>query len=281
MTGFLLALALLAQTPAVSPAPSPPPAGTDYTVGAGDVLDITVIGNDDLTRTPTVQTNGTITLPLLEEVGVSGLTVLEIRRKLTTLLERDFLVNPQVEVRVREFQSQSVIVLGEVNSPGRKVLRGRTRLVDLLIDAGGFRPTASGDVVITRSEGTFESGKDQVRITIGSGSAMSPQDRVNLELPLKNGDLINVAARQQVTIEGEVARPGRFPIEADSTITALISVAGGLTRYGNDKVKLRRIDGKTGRAQILEIDLGQIRSGKKPEVRLEPNDVITVTRRKF
>jgi polysaccharide biosynthesis/export protein len=280
MNGLVLALALLLQTPAASPSPSPQPAGSDYTVGPGDVLEITVIGNDDLTRTPTVQTSGTITLPLLEEVGVAGLTVLEIRRKLTTLLERDFLVNPQVEVRVREFQSQSVIVLGEVNSPGRKVLRGKTRLVDLLIDAGGFKPTASGDIVITRSEGTFESGKDQLRLTLGSGG-MTPQDRVNLEIPLKNGDLINIAARQQVTIEGEVARPGRFPIEADSTITALISVAGGLTRYGNEKVKLRRIDPKTGTAQILEIDLGQIRSGKKPEVKLEPNDVITVPRRKF
>jgi polysaccharide export outer membrane protein len=189
-------------------------------------------------------------------------------------------VNPQVEVRVREFQSQSVIVLGEVNSPGRKVLRGRTRLVDLLIDAGGFKPTASGELVITRTEGTFEGGKDQIRLTIGS-SAMTAQDRVNLEIPLKNGDLVNIAARQQVTIEGEVVRPGRFPIEADSTITSLISVAGGLTRYGNEKVKLRRLDPKTGKAQILEIDLGQIRRGKKPETKLEPNDVITVTRRKF
>lgn len=280
MAGFLLTLALVAQTQGASPSPSPSPVGSNYTVGPGDVLEITVIGNADLTRTPTVQTSGTITLPLLEEVGVSGLTVLEIRRKLTTLLERDFLVNPQVEVRVREFQSQSVIVLGEVNSPGRKVLRGRTRLVDLLIDAGGFKPTASGDIVITRAEGTFDSGKDQIRLTIGS-NAMTPQDRVNLEIPLRNGDLVNVAARQQVTIEGEVARPGRFPIEADSTITAIISVAGGLTRYGNEKVKLRRLDPKTGKAQILEIDLGDIRSGRKPEVKLEPNDVITVSRRKF
>jgi protein involved in polysaccharide export with SLBB domain len=60
---------------------------------------VTVFDNDDLSRTPTVQTSGVIALPLLGEVPVAGLTVPEVKQKLTTLLGRDFLVNPQVEVR--------------------------------------------------------------------------------------------------------------------------------------------------------------------------------------
>ena len=61
---------------------------------------------------------------------MAGLTVAEVRRKITNLLEKDYLVNPQVEVKVREYNSQYVSVVGEVNSPGRKPLRGRTRLID-------------------------------------------------------------------------------------------------------------------------------------------------------
>ena len=57
---------------------------------------------------------------------------------------RDYLVNPQVEVKVKEYQSQFVSVVGEVNSPGRKPLRGRTRLIDVLVEAGGFTPTRLG-----------------------------------------------------------------------------------------------------------------------------------------
>jgi len=278
----LLATAFVA-TLSQGPAPPPQPAASappEYNVGAGDVLDIAVLGNDELTRTSTVQTSGAITLPLLGEVAVSGLTVPEIQRKLTTLLERDFLVNPQVEVRVREYQSQFVIVLGEVNAPGRKALRGRTRLIDLLVDAGGFKPTASGDITITRTEGTFEGGSDSLRLHIGGG-AMSPLDRVNLEVTLRNGDLINVTPKQQVTIEGEVARPGRYTIEGDTSVTAAISQAGGLTRYGSDDVKIRRLDASSGRVQIIEIDLKAVRKGKKPDVVLQPNDVITVPRRRF
>lgn len=284
MTGPLFAVVLalgLQQQPA--PSPSEPPAAPDaaeYAVGPGDVLDINVFGNPELTRTTTVQTSGAIALPLLGDVTVAGLTLVEIQRKLVTLLERDYLVNPQVEVKVRDYQSQSVIVLGEVNTPGRKVLRGRTRLIDLLIEAGGFRPSASGEVVITRSEGSFDSGADSLRLQIGSG-AMSPQDRVNLEVPLKNGDLVNVLPKNHVTVEGEVAKPGRYTIDSGSTLSAMITEAGGLTRFGSNDVKVRRIDPQSGKVEVLEFDLKDIREGKKPDVALQPNDVISVSRRRF
>lgn len=276
---FVTATFLTAVFQVPSPSPSAAPPQKDYAVGAGDVLDIVVIGNEELTRTSTVQPSGTITLPLLGEVPVAGLTVPEIQKKLTTLLERDYLVNPQVEVRVREYQSQFVIVLGEINSPGRKPLRGKTRLIDLLVDAGGFKPTASGEVTITRRGGTLEGGGDTLHLRIGG--AMSPLDQVNLEVVLRDGDLINVASKQQVTIEGEVARPGRYTIEGDTTVTAAISLAGGLTRFGSDDVKIRRINHETGKIEILETDLKGIRKGRKTDVILLPNDVVTVPRRRF
>ncbi len=273
---LLLAAGALVQAPAPSPRPAPPtaasPAASEYTVGPGDILDVVVFDNADISRTPTVQPSGVIALPLVGEIAVAGLTVGEIQRKLTTLLERDYLVDPQVEVRVKE--------LGEVNSPGRKVLRGRTRLIDLLVDAGGFRPTASGDVSIVRREGTFSSGSDTLQMHIG-GSAMSPQDRINLEVPLRNGDMITVGERKNVTVDGEVAKPGRYPLEGELTVTAAISAAGGLTRFASNDVKVRRTDPLTGSVDILEVDLKDVRNGKKPDPKLQPNDVVTVPRRRF
>jgi polysaccharide biosynthesis/export protein len=276
--GFALAVLLAPQQPAPSPSPTPPP--TDYGVGSGDVLEVSVFENPGLSRTTTVQTNGTIALSLLGDVQVAGLTTVEIQRKLEALLERDFLVNPQVEVKIREYQSQFVIVLGEVNTPGRKVLRGRTRLIDILIDAGGLKPSASGELTITRTQGSFDGGNDTLRVQIGS-SGMTPMDRINLEIPLRNGDLINVLPRNHATVEGEVARPGRYPIDANSTLSATILEAGGLTRFGSNDVKVRRIDPQTGKVAILEFDLKAIRNGKKPEVPMLPNDVVIVPRRRF
>ncbi|PYQ23909.1 MAG: hypothetical protein DMF81_07115, partial [Acidobacteria bacterium] len=249
--------------PPVAAAPVPTPA-PEYRLGAGDVLEVIVFGNDDLSRTTTVQTNGAISLPLLGEVPVAGLTVAEAKQKLTSLLARDFLVNPQVDLKVKEYQSQFVTVLGEVNSPGRKGLRGRTRLIDVLVDAGGFTPRASGEVAIARAEGTFEGGGRTMRLRFGSASP-SAIDQINLELVLRNGDIITALPKFYVTVEGEVNRPGRYVLDGDLTVTGAISTAGGLTRFGKNDVQVRRIDSQTGRTTIIAVDLKDVRKGKKPD----------------
>jgi polysaccharide biosynthesis/export protein len=268
-----------APSPSASPSPAPAPDRNDYRVGPGDVLEITVLGNADLSRSVTVQPSGSITFPLLTEVSVAGLTVSEIQRKMATLLQKDFLVDPHVEVKVKEFLSQFVVVIGELNTPGRKVLRGGSRLVDVLVEAGGFTPRASGEIVITRTEGSFEGGAKVVRMRLGG--TFSAQDYVGLELPLRNGDVITALARQYVTVEGEVQRPGRYAIEGDLTVTGAISTAGGLTRFGSSDVKLRRIESGTGTVTITKVDLKAVRKGKGPDPTVAPNDVITVPRRLF
>jgi len=290
MIAALLALAFL-QTP---PPAGAPPAGApsapaaalpassgDYEVGPGDVIEVSVYGNEDLSRIPTVQTNGSISLPLLGEVQVAGLTVAEVQRKVTNLLEKDYLVRPQVEVKVREYQSQYVSVVGEVNSPGRKPIRGRMRLIDALIEAGSFKAGSSGEVMITRSDGDFGEARRSMTVRISSSASPSAQDLVNLELPLKNGDIITALPKAFVTVDGEVNRPGRYAIESDLTVTGAVSLAGGLTRFGSSGVKVRRTDGQTGKVSIIEVDLKDVRNGKKPDVPLLPNDVISVSRRVF
>lgn len=274
-------LALLLQAPAgvARPAAPAPPAASDYQVGPGDVLEVLVYGNEDLSRVPTVQTNGTIVLPLLGELQVAALTVAEVQRKITNLLAKDYLINPLVEVKVREYQSQHVSVVGEVNAPGRKPLRGNTRLIDLLIEAGGFRPSASGEVVIARADGTFEGGARTLTVRISNAGTPSLQDRVNLELPLKNGDIITASPKFFVTVDGEVNRPGRYAIEADLTVTGAVSLAGGLTRFGSNNVKVRRSE--AGKVTLIEVDIKDVRNGKKPDVPLLPNDVVSVGRRVF
>jgi len=307
MTAALLLGLLLQQSPApgpqAAPAPTPPPAGApaapqsastpapkrassdraaDYQVGPGDVLEVVVYGNDDLSRIPTVQTNGAIVMPLLGEVQVAGLTVAEVQRKVTALLEKDYLVKPQVEVKVHEYQSQFISVVGEVNAPGRQPLRGRTRLIDALTEAKGFTVRASGEVTITRTEGSFEGGKTSITVRISnSGLQASAQDTINLSMLLKNGDFVTASPKYYVTVDGEVNRPSRYAIEADLTVTGVISLAGGLTRFGSNTVKVRRTDPQTGKVAVIEVDLKDVRNGKKPDLPLLPNDVISVGRRIF
>jgi polysaccharide biosynthesis/export protein len=286
----LVALADAASVPATAPAPAAaPPAATastpvvsdEYRVGAGDVLDITVIGDTDLSRPAAiVQTNGTVTLPLIGEVGVATLTVSEIKTKLTRLVER-YLVRPQIEVRVKDFQSQFVTVLGEVNSPGKKPLRGQTRLLDVLTDAGSFTTNGSGEVEISRIDGTFSGGEKTLRVRLGK-SAPTAQDIISLQIPLRHGDLIRALPKYYVVVDGEVAHPGRYLLEPDLTVTGLLSIAGGLTRWAKTDVKILRRDpsAKDG-VKVIRVDYKDVRKGKELDVPLEANDVIQVGRRLF
>jgi protein involved in polysaccharide export with SLBB domain len=153
------------------------------------------------------------------------------------------------------------------------------RLIDALLESGGFKPSASLEVLITRTDGSFDAGRRSISVRL-SGTA-TLQDQVNLELPLKNGDIITALPKAFVTVDGEVNRPGRYPIEADLTVTGAVSLAGGLTRFGSGDVKLRRTDPQTGKVTVLEVDLKDVRNGKKPDVPVLPNDVISVSRRVF
>ncbi len=162
MSSLLASVPLLALLTQAAPAATSPP----YRVGPGDVIEVSVDGRPDLSRMPTVQTTGSIWLPRAGDVEVRGLTTHEIAARVTPLVAGADLQAPRVAVRVRDYNSQFVWVMGAVNRPGRKPLRSGTRLVDALLDAGGFVQGASGEVVVLRAGG-FEGGAPEARFKLG------------------------------------------------------------------------------------------------------------------
>jgi len=282
--------AAVVQTPT---GPATSAAAAAYVVGPGDILEVTVIGQDDVSRSTTVQPDGRFTMPLLGDIEVAGKTVAEIQHLITEALSKDFLVNPRVEVRVREYASQFALVLGEVMNPGRRALRGGTRLIDVLIESGGFRPGASGEILVQRTDGTFPEGEKAIRFRLGNTAGMTEKDRLNAELPLKNGDVVTAAPKYFVTVDGEVARPGRLVVENDLTLLGVIAQSGGLAKFASTKVRIIRkkaegvdmtgFEACDGAANDMcrVVDIGDIRKGKVQDVVLAANDKVVVSRRKF
>ena len=202
------------------------------------MLEVSVEGRPDLSRLPTVQTTGVIFYPLLGEVKVADRSVADVAAHLTTLLAKEGVTAP-ARVRVREYHSRSVFVAGEVNRPGRKALRAGGRLIDALVDAGGFSAAASGEVIVQRRDGAFEDGTTTRRFRF-EPQGPTDEHRQDLALVLRPGDVISARPRQYVMISGEVERPGRYMLAEGMTLTKAIEAAGGLTRYGNPKVRLER-----------------------------------------
>jgi polysaccharide export outer membrane protein len=133
--------ALQAQGPA--PSSSPPP----YVIGPGDVLQVVVWKEPDLTRDVTVRVDGRITIPLLGDVPAAGRTPADLGEEMGTLLAR-FVREPVVTVGVVQANSQRVYVLGQVIQPGAFLLGSRMTLLQVLALAGGFREFAKTDRIL-------------------------------------------------------------------------------------------------------------------------------------
>lgn len=126
-----------------------PPSG--YRIGASDELTISVWHEPELSEAVTVRPDGMITLPLLNDVTVAGLTTEEMQGLLTDRLKS--LVNdPQVTVIVKAVHSQKVFAAGNVVKQGVYALEGRQTALELLVEAGGLGPFAkSGSIYILRN----------------------------------------------------------------------------------------------------------------------------------
>lgn len=112
-----------------------------YTIGAGDVLDISVWNNEALTKQVTVMPDGKIHFPLIGEVVVGGKTISLLKKELEDRIS-PFVPSPNLSVMVQQLNSMLIYVIGKVNGPGRFVLNTNVNVLQALAMAGGLNPFA-------------------------------------------------------------------------------------------------------------------------------------------
>ncbi|MDQ3038290.1 MAG: polysaccharide export protein [Pseudomonadota bacterium] len=123
----------------------------DYRIGPQDLLEITVFGVEDLSRTVRVNANGQISLPLIGSLMAGGVSIPALEQTIAGKLGGRYLQDPQVSVFVKEFTSQRVTVEGAVRKPGIYPVTGRTSLLQAVALAEGLDPLADlGGVVVFR-----------------------------------------------------------------------------------------------------------------------------------
>ncbi|HEY0511871.1 MAG TPA: polysaccharide biosynthesis/export family protein [Thermoanaerobaculia bacterium] len=157
------ALLVLLGRPAVSQvtrAGDEPP--NAYAIGIGDVLEVSVWKNPELSATVPVRPDGRISVPLLGDVQAAGMTPLALKQTLTDGY-KEYVTAPGVSVVVKEIHSRKIFVTGEVAHPGTFDLQPRTKVMQALALAGGLTPYAKGRVVVLRDN---RDGRDDKRFEI-------------------------------------------------------------------------------------------------------------------
>jgi len=214
----------------------------EYIIGAGDVLNIDVWGNDDLNRAVEVSPEGSFSFPLIGKVRAGGLSVLNLETLIKEKLSDGYLVNPKVTVTVSKYQSQKVSILGEVKKPGTYVIKGKAYILELISEAGGFTEMADHTVTIARpkslklnniKEPDENKGNEIIKVNI-DGS-------LDERFFVINEDTIYVNRAPRIFVTGEVKKPGEYKWEKGLTVRQAISLAGGPTDRGaSNRIKVIR-----------------------------------------
>lgn len=283
MTTALLFAFLAAQAaagapqrpPGVPPTAAAPAAGpTNYRIGLQDELKITVFDEPDLSSTFRVESDGTISFPLIGRVPAAGSTALELQQRIASMLAAGFLRNPQVRIEINQYKSQFVYVIGEVRAPGKIPMTGTAMtLIEVLALAGSPTPNASDEVVVVHPSRPSETGEpgdaEGTRITVNRRDL--ELGRAGRDIVLQDGDIINVTPAQHFYITGMVRNPGTFVLDPGMTVQQAIAIAGGLTDRGSDRrIKVNRV--VKGRSVELGIDLDD---------KVQSNDTIMIGSRFF
>jgi len=140
-------LAFAQQPQAVQQPQTPVSGSSEYRLGPEDVVRVWVWREPDLLTTVMVRPDGRISLPLINEVDVSGRTAAEIQEELTTRYS-EYLGDPMLSVIVTEINNPQISVLGKVRNPGRHLLRQQLTIFDAIALSGGFTEFANRDEVI-------------------------------------------------------------------------------------------------------------------------------------
>lgn len=125
---------------------------SDYVIGPDDVMTVVVWKEQDLSGDFTVRPDGKISMPLINDIAVAGLTPEQLRGRVTEAAAK-FIEDPTVTIVVKEINSRKVFVMGQVAKPGPYPLIGPARVVQILATAGGLLEYANEEnISIVRTE---------------------------------------------------------------------------------------------------------------------------------
>jgi polysaccharide biosynthesis/export protein len=216
----------------------------DYELGGGDSIKTAVFLSPELTTEVRLSEEGLVSLPMIGQIKLLGLTVPQAEALIATKLkDGNFIQKAQVSVSVIAYRSKQVSVLGSVGRPGRYPLEFKgVRLSEMLAMAGGIAAGGDDKLILTRKnkQGQVES----MEIDLPS---IYLNNRQELDIELIGGDTLYVHRQPIYYIYGQVGRPGNYPIERGMTIGQAIAKGGSFTlRSRESGVRLLRRD-KSGR----------------------------------
>ncbi|HEY3130393.1 MAG TPA: SLBB domain-containing protein [Acidobacteriota bacterium] len=287
---IFLQMSMLAQNPPAPQAPQPQSGQTiqagipsspglsqpTYQLGPGDTVRVIVwTGNEYLQDNLTVASDGTLFIPFFVNkiVNVTGLTATQLRELILTELQAVFR-KPVVQVITVGFESKKALLVGEVSTPGYFPIFGNTRILDFMVQHGGFSQRAN----LTEVQVTHANGQ-KLKVNVYDIVLNNDQSQNILVAP---GDIIFVPSVETISKKyfmlGEVRNPGLLQSQTDLTLLEAIARSGTLAASAREQhvfVVRQNPDGKVDVRQMLFSDIYQ-KGDFSQNILLKSGDVVYI-----
>lgn len=201
---------------------------SEFALGVGDTIEITVFRHDELKRTVKIDPTGRTMFPLIGDVSIAGKGVFELRDELQDRFSK-YIVGPQVQIGIASIQSQKIMVLGEVRSPGIFNLDSTFRVTEVIARAGGYTQDAkiSNILLIRRGQGKAD-------ITVIDFKKIRKEGDFSEDKEVQNGDIVYVPAKI-------IANVYRFFMYIQPMLATILSAESGIALYPQARDAIRGV----------------------------------------
>ena len=240
-------------------------------IGPGDLVSVSVFDTPEMSQDVRVSDAGTIRLQLIGEVKVGGLTPSAAAKTIEdSLISHQIMKAPQVNVRVKDYVTQDVSVLGQVKNPGPYQITTPQTVLRVIALAGGLNDDADRKITIQRHS--------QPDKKIDYYLANNADQAVQTAVLVNPGDTVIVPRAPIVYIMGDIGRPGGYAIATNDsklTMLQLVAMAGSTNKTAKSNLKLIRKDAD-GQQKEIPVQLAAIQKGKQPDIPLQQGDIVYV-----
>jgi len=262
-----------------------------YSIGARDVITLIIYaaGKQQEKVDLAVSVQGVVNVPFIGPIKAEGLRISELEALITKPLAKDFFVDPQVNIRIKEYRSLHYYLSGAVKSPGLYEMSSEPSLMELIAKAGGISGDSGNVAFVLRAaannhgesadNGRPRTHKEPIKIDL---KALFGQGDMTNNIILKPGDVIYLPPKKaldvdesKIYIEGEVKSPGVYDYQKGLTALSACIMAGGFKQFAApNRTKIIRQNGD--KVEVIKINLNDVQKGKKSDLELKPGDRIHV-----
>jgi len=251
-----------------------------YCLGVGDVLAISVYGEEGSVRETPVDPNGNITYVLTGAVPAAGRTIDDLRVDLQTRVSAK-LSRAIVNIVPVRFGSQTYTILGELNYPGTYLIEGRTTIVDAVAKARGLRTgyfrNSTAEMADFRHATLMRGGQ----VLPLDFEALLRQGDSTQNLALRNGDIITIPSSlvKSIYVLGEVNFPRTVGFVSSVSLIQALTEAQGIKATSDGRIVIVR--GSLSRPVVQVAHYEKMLAGKEPNLPLLSGDIVYVPPDRF